>query len=132
MKTKPQIEYPYLSEKSYRSVHPFIHIIKDNRHYYGYENNQVFLIDPSIRPFRLIVLLPHAASPNTHQLSIFKQALHQLKGIEYKLLYVYQNQYLCIGKIKNQFEAFVILQIDLNTKGYYEITGMQDILKHII
>ena len=49
----------------------------------------------------------------------------------YKLLFVSKNQYLCLGYLENQIVAFVLLTIELNTKGYYEIIDIQDIVERI-
>ena len=121
------IEYPIISNVTYKNCKPFIRVITNNYIYYGFESKQLLLID--LNQKHTIHIFNTYQKPNEKHYHILKLATSKLRGISYQLLYISNNQYLCIGISNSNYVSLVILNIELNSKGYYEIQGLKDILK---
>lgn len=118
------IEYPTTSKLTYKNKDPFIRIYKNDHVYYGFYNKDIYLIELHRKPIQSKIILKNAIPPNDQHQTILNQATKQIRGIKYKILYVSNNQYLCIGH-NEQNISFVIMTIDLNTKGYFEIQNLK-------
>lgn len=125
------IEYPYTSSITHHNITPFMRIYKDDQVFYGIANKSIQLVELHKKPITSLTLLKSYEIPLQSHIEILNQITKQIRGMHYKLLYVYNNQYLCLGFIKNTPVAFVCLTIDLNTKGYYEIVDIKDIVENI-
>ena len=121
------ITYPITSNITYKNCKPFIRIITNNNVYYGFEYKQLLLIDSNQK--HTIHIFNTYQKPNENHYNILKLATNKLRAITYKLLYTSNNQYLCIGISNSNYVSLVILNIELNSKGYYEIQGIKDLLK---
>lgn len=121
------INYPFTSKKLYKNRNPFIRIIIDDYVYLGYECNQLILND--INKKHIIKIFNYYQKPNDTHINILKQTTSKLRGALYQLLYVSNNQYLCLTIQDSIYTSLVILTIELNSKGHYEIQGIIDILK---
>lgn len=119
------IEYPTTSKLTFKNKTPFIRIYKDEYVYYGFYDKHIYLVELHKKPVQSKLILKNAILPNIQSNNILNQAIKQVRGISYQLLYVSNNQYLCLGYINKQIISFVILTIDLNTKGYYEIIDIK-------
>ena len=126
------IEYPTSSLLKYKDKFPFIRFYKNDKVYYGFYNQHIEIVELHKKPIQSKYLLKNATLPNTQHINILNQVTKQIRGMVYKLLFVSKNQYyLCLGYLENQIVAFVLLTIELNTKGYYEIIDIQDIVERI-
>ena len=121
------ITYPIISNITYKNCKPFIRIITNNYVYYGFESKQLLLID--LNQKHSIHIFNTYQKPNETHYNILKLATNKLRGITYELLYISNHQYLCIGISNSNYVSLVILNIELNSKGYYEIQGLKDVLK---
>ena len=128
MKAKDSIEYPTQSKLMIKGHHPFIRIYKNDHVYYGFYDGNVSLVELHRKPIQSKIILKNATLPNTQHTSIFNQALKQIRGIQYKLLYVSNNHYLCVGYYDEQVCSLVCMTIDLNSKGYYEIIQLKRVV----
>ena len=120
------ISYPFSSNITYRNQYPFIRIITQNHVYYGFELKQLSLIDLNQKD--TIQIFNNYEIPNENHHNILKQATSQVRGITYQCLYVSNHHYLCLG-LNDTYVSMVVINIELNSKGYYEIQGIKDILK---
>lgn len=121
------IIYPYISNITYKNCNSFIQIHTNNNTYYGFESKQLLLIDKTKK--QRIKIFETYQKPNENHYKILKNATHKLKGKTFQLLYVNNHQYLCLSIVNNTYVSLVILNISLNSKGYYEIENIIDILK---
>lgn len=124
---KPIFEYPTSSLLTYKNTLPFIRIYHKNHIYYGFYNRNIYIVELHQKPIQSTLLIKDATLPNSNHQYIFKQATKQIKGINYKILYVSKNDYLCIGYL-DKIISFVLITIDLNTKGYYEINNIKKVV----
>ena len=125
MKTSDFIEYPTSSKLTYKDKNSFIRIYKDDHVYYGFYDKDIYLVELHRKPCQSKVILKNASLPTSYHNNILNQATKQIRGIQYQILYVSDNHYLCVGYLNQQIISFVILTIDLNTKGYYEIQNIK-------
>ncbi len=125
------IEYPTTSFLKYKDKIPFIRFYKNDHVYYGFYNQHIELVELHKKPIQTKYLLKNATLPNSQHIYVLNQVTKQIRGMQYQLLYVSNNQYLCLGYLDHQIVAFVLLTIELNTKGYYEIIDVQDIVERI-
>ena len=121
------INFPFTSKTIYKNQFPFIRIVIDDYVYLGYECKQLLLID--INKKHIINIFNNYQKPNDTHINILKQTTSKLKGANYQLIYVSNNQYLCLVIHDSIYTSLVLLTIDLNSKGYFEIQGIIDILK---
>ncbi|MGN1344218.1 MAG: hypothetical protein ACI4U3_06540 [Traorella sp.] len=121
------VDYPYLSNFNYLGKYPFLRIIENQNIYYGFIDKSIQIINFHHQPILCITIFDEYQVPNKY-LKIFKQATKLIKGIEFVLLFVNQNQYLCLGKTSSGFISLVILTIELNSNGYYEIYHIKDVI----
>lgn len=121
------ITYPFTSNITYKNCKPFIRIITNNYVYYGFEFKQLSLVD--LNQKHSIHIFNTYQKPNENHYNLLKLSTSKLRGIAYELLYVSDQQYLCIGISNSNYVSLVILNIELNSKGHYEIQGLKDILK---
>ena len=121
------IIYPYISNITYKNCNSFIQIHTYNNLYYGFESKQLLLIDKTRK--HKIKLFETYQKPNENHYIFLKNATSKLKGKTFQLLYVSNHQYLCLSIVNNTYVSLVILNISLNSKGYYEIENIIDILK---
>lgn len=123
-----KIEYPTLSKLTHKDKTPFIRIYNNEHVYYGFFDKDIYLIELHRKPLQSTLLLKNAILPTSQQLNILNQSTKQIRGIQYQLLYVSNNRYLCIGYSNEHLISFVILTIDLNTTGYYEIIDIKKVV----
>ena len=121
------ISYPFTSNITYKKCNPFIRIITNNYVYYGFETKQLLFIDFNNKLF--IPTFDTYQKPTDKHKEILNLASNKLRGISYQCIYVSNHKYLCLGIINGIYTSLVILTIELNSKGYYEIQGIQDIVK---
>lgn len=119
------IEYPTVSKLTYKGKTPFIRIYINDTVLYGYYDKDIYLVELHHKPIQSKILLKNVILPDTYHLNILNQAAKQIRGIQYQPLFVSNNQYLCIGYTDNKAVSFILLTIDLNTKGYYEIQNIR-------
>lgn len=124
-----KIDYPYEANIPYNNQTPFIQIQTSKKLLTGYAGKKIILLDTHLKHSRPIVLFSSYQKPEFSHIGILRQASKKIKGLRYEILYVCRNQYLCVGFISDKPISFVILTVDLNTKGYYEIQKITDILK---
>ena len=124
-----KIDYPYEANNSFPNQTSFIHIQLPNTSLVGFAGKKIILLNTHSKHCRPIVLFASYQKPDSYHISALQQASKKIKGIRYEVLYVYRKQYLCVGFISDKPKSLVMLTIDLNTKGYYEIQKISDILK---
>ena len=123
-----KIEYPTTSKLIYKNKTPFIRIYKNEHVYYGFYDKDILFIELHVKPILSTIILKKALLPTCEHFTILKQATKQIRGIQYQLLYVSNHQYLCIGYSNEQLISYVILTIDLNTTGHYEIIDIKKVV----
>lgn len=123
------ILYPFESETRFRNQTPFIHIQADHQTYLVLAGQKISLLPMNTKPLRPLTIFCDWQKPDEAQQTAFNQAIKKIKGIDFKPLCIYENQYLCIGFRNQQPVSLVTLAIALNTKGYYEIKKITDIIK---
>lgn len=104
-------------------------VLSQDHPYYLYKQKDLILTDPFDKSFKPLILMKNVQLPTETQTERFHQLTSLLKGIHYKLILTNQNQYLCIGNTDHT-HSLVLFTIELNTRGYYEITQMEDVLKN--
>lgn len=124
-----QITYPYESELKQKS---FIRIQSEHETWIGLANESIVLMNITQKHAHPITIFSNYQKPNEHHIRLLNQATKKIRSILYKVIFVHENQYLCIGYQNDSPISFVILTIDLNTKGYYEIQKIIDLLKNEI
>ena len=127
MEDRNIITYPFTTNVIYKDKLPFIRAITKKHVYYGYELKHLILIDLNNKD--TILIFNTYQKPNEIDYNILRNATNKLRGITYKLLYVNNYQYLCLGISNSNDYSLVIIDIELNSKGHYEIQGIKDILK---
>lgn len=123
-----KIEYPTTSKLTYKNKAPFVRIYTHEHVYYGFYDRDILFIELHVKPIQSTIILKHALLPTCEHFAILNQATKQIRGIQYQLLYVSNNQYLCIGYSNEKLISFVILTIDLNTTGHYEIINLKKVV----
>ena len=125
---KCHIDYPFSSNILYKGTSPFLRIITQNHVLYGFANNKIQLVDLKTKPNYKEIIFNKYEIPAILNQTILNQATKDIKGITFKLLYVNCNQYLCLEEYENIYISLIILTIELNSKGYYEIQGIKNII----
>lgn len=124
-----QILYPFKNSKTFKRITPMMCVLIQDHPYYIYKQKDLILTDPFDKSFKPLILMKNVQLPTETQTERFHQLTSLLKGIHYKLILTNQNQYLCIGNTDHT-HSLVLFTIELNTRGYYEITQMEDVLKN--
>lgn len=124
-----QILYPFKNSKTFKKITPMMCVLSQDHPYYLYKQKDLILTDPFDKSFKPLILMKNVQLPTETQTERFHQLTSLLKGIHYKLILTNQNQYLCIGNTDHT-HSLVLFTIELNTRGYYEITQMEDVLKN--
>ena len=124
-----QILYPFKNSKTFKKITPMMCVLSHDHPYYIYQQKDLILTDPFDKSFKPLILMKNVQLPTETQTERFHQLTSLLKGIHYKLILTNQNQYLCIGNTDHT-HSLVLFTIELNTRGYYEITQMKDVLKN--
>lgn len=124
-----QILYPFKNSKTFKKITPMMCVLSQDHPYYIYQQKDLILTDPFDKSFKPLILMKNVQLPTETQTERFHQLTSLLKGIRYKLILTNQNQYLCIGNTDHT-HSLVLFTIELNTRGYYEITQMEDVLKN--
>lgn len=129
MKPKLQIDYPFETKYRYKKQIPFLCIHVYEQVFYLCKDKQITLIEPTNKKKKPRIIFSSYQIIDELHLNRFNQTIKQIKGSTFLPLYRQNNHYLCLGKFNQQIISVVILTIDLNTLGYYEIIQIEDIVK---
>lgn len=129
MKVNLQILYPFETTYRYKNQIPFLCAHVSKQTFYLCKDKQITLVEPTNKKKKTRIIFSNYQIIDEHHLNRFNQTIKQIKGITYVPLYRQNNRYLCIGYFNQQIISLIIITIDLNTLGYYEIIQIEDIIK---
>lgn len=102
--------------------------------YFCLNNNQIVILIHKENQFieeKILQLnFENVHLPTHEEIRILNQAQKNLAGIMYTPLWCSNHQMICHAQIDDihQSEQLLILTIELNTKGYFEIIAVQNLL----
>lgn len=123
-----KITYP---DHSYtlRKQTSFMKIQKDQDLYYLTISNKITLIHANTTPVSSKIILKEFESIDEPTQQIFTSMTQHIKGIHYQPLFKNGKNFLCLAYYHLLPIYLVMIQIGLNTKGYYEIEEIKDIIE---